>query len=82
MAVRGENTAAVARSVKNAAIALINTDTGRRKAKPQSAGQHSAAQHTAQPLTDAGFPSYSLIISRGRGDIIMLECIHTFMFVQ
>ena len=72
-AVRGENTAAVARSVKNAAIAVINTDTGRRKAKPQSAGQHTAqrstAQHTAQPLTDAGFPSYSLIISRGRGDI-------------
>ena len=89
----GENTAAVARTVKNAAIAVINTHTthtGRRKAKPQSAGQHSAAQHTAhstahstaQPLTDAGFPSYSLIVSRGRGDIIMLECILTFMFVQ
>ena len=57
--------------VKNAATAVINTDTGRRKAKPQSAGaaQHSTAHNTAQPLTDAGFPSYSLIISRGRGDI-------------
>ena len=60
--------------MKNAAAAVINTDTGRRKAKPQSAGavqltQHSTAQHsTAQPLTDAGFPSYSLIISRGRGN--------------
>ena len=82
MAVRGENTAVVVGCVdcvKNAAIAVINThttDTGRRKAKPQSAGQHSAAQHraaqhhtAAQPLTDAGFPSYSLIVSRGRGDI-------------
>ena len=46
-----------------------------------SAAQRST-QHTAQPLTDAGFPSYSLIVSRGRGDIIMLECILTFMFVQ
>ena len=45
----GENTAVVVGCVdcvKNAAIAVINTHTGRRKAKPQSAGQHSTAQHT------------------------------------
>ena len=47
----GENTAVVVGCVdcvKNAAAAVINTDTGRRKAKPQSAG---AAQHTAQHTT-------------------------------
>ena len=49
----GENTAVVVGCVdcvKNAATAVINTDTGRRKAKPQSAGavQRSTAQHTAQ----------------------------------